>query len=244
MSDPTQKPEFELVPVPDGPGEVRHNKKGNSVLLAKYDYDSGLLTIESFETDKKFRTQICRAIMEDPMTGELTGRAVKGYAIAGRPIDRIKPGEPLPPKKSKQYGDKTPEFVRWLKRWRPQAFYARYGVLLDSNGEPRTAHCIRREQGLLEAQVGTEATVIMGDGKDALSRTVIEREDGILALRGTCETFTVQEQVGYAEDEGSEDDSEPTPSAAAEEPELATAEAAPAKRGPGRPAKNPNVIDD
>jgi hypothetical protein len=206
MSDDTENkvPQYEL----REDGEIHFNKKGKSTLLAKYDEDTGILTFESFQIDQKHRSQICRAITEDVMTGEQTGRRIATFRIVGRPKDTIKPNEPPQPKKDPSFGDKTPAFVKWLFKWRPQAAYVRYGVILDSNGDPQTAHCYRIEQGLLQAQKGTKATVITGDGKDALAVQVLEDENGILAMRSTCMTFTKKEVVGYS---GGDDDSEDEP---------------------------------
>lgn len=203
--DTQKRPQFEL----REDGEIHLNRKGQSQLLAKYDEERGIVTFESFGIDQKYRTQICRAIMENWESGELTGNAIKAYAIAGRPVDNVRPGEPLPPKKDKMMGDKTDAYVKWLFKWRPQAAYARYGVFLDSNGEPITAPCVRTEQGLLAAPMGTQPTVVMGTGSEVLARKTIEVEDGIIAMRGTCMTFTKQEMAGGAGDED-EDQEEPT----------------------------------
>lgn len=200
-----KKPQFEL----RDNGEIHYNKKGKSQLLAKYDDETGILTFETFAIDQKFRTQICRAVMEDWVTGELTGNAIRAYAIHGRPIDKIRPGEPPPPKKNKMLGDKTPEFVKWMFKWRPQAAYARYGVFLDSNQEPMTAHCHRLEQGLLKPE-GAKPLEIGDRAQEALGRTYIEKEDGILATRATCMTFLKAEIVG-AEDGDNDDDDQDEP---------------------------------
>lgn len=203
QTDPTdiKRPQYELMEN----GEIRYNRKGKSTLLAKYDDETGVLTFESFEIDRKYRVQICRAITEDT-AGELTGNAIRAYHINGRPFDKKRPGEPLPPKKNKMLGDKTPEFVRWMFKWRPQAAYAQYGVFLDSNGEPVTAPCFRSEQGLLQPDKTGKALKVFGDGKDALSQTVTESEEGILALRSTCMTFTRNERVDAIAGEEEEDD--------------------------------------
>lgn len=204
--DPTdvKRPQFEL----REDGEIHFNKKGRSTLLAKFDAETGILVFESFDADHKYREQICRAIREN-IEGELTGNAIKAFRIAGRPVDKRRAGEPPPPKKDKMLGDKTPAYVRWLFKWRPQAAYARYGVLLDSNGDPITAHCIRTEQGLIQADTTGKALKVFGDGKDALSQTTIEQEDGILALRQTCMTFLKKEQVSAIAGEEDQDDDEP-----------------------------------
>lgn len=215
QSDPAdvKRPQFEL----REDGEIHYNKKGRSTLLAKFDAETGILTFESFEVDYKYREQICRAIREN-IEGELTGHAIKAFRIVGRPVDKRRAGEPPAPKKDKMLGDKTPAYVRWLFKWRPQAAYARYGVFLDSNGDPVTAHCIRTEQGLIQADTG-KALKVFGDGKDALSTSTLEMEDGILALRQTCMTFLKKEQVSAIAGEEDDDGDEPLDEGAEDEAE-------------------------
>lgn len=228
-------------------GDVVFNKKGQSTLLAKYDEERGLLIFESFEIDQKYRAQIIRAITEDAMTGEQTGKTVKGYRIAGRPKDIVKKNEPPQPRKSPVLGDKTPEFVKWLFKWRPQAAYARYGVLLDSNDEPRTAHCRRVERGLLLPDTG-KAMEIGAEGKDVLGLTEIDREDGILALRATCMTFTTKEIVRGEGDEESpfdtEEDQEPADEDGGEAADDGEKKAAKGKRGAKTAAEQEDADDD
>lgn len=185
-----ERPLYELL---DNGDIVKNGRKGKPALLAKYDEETKTLTFESESMDAKYRSPILRAVAETP-DGEPTGYAVGVFAVKGREADEHRKGEPPHPKINKQLGDKTPEFVKWLFKWRPQSFYARYGVLLDANGEPKTAHCLRVEQGLLEEDTG-KALVIRGDGKDALAISVLEREDGMLARQKTCLTFTVDEIV-------------------------------------------------
>lgn len=233
--DETKVPQFQL----RDNGEIHFNKKGQSTLLAKFNAETGLLTFESFAIDQTYRTQVLRAITEDWVTGEQTGNVVKGYAIAGRPRDRLMKGEPPQPRKDPAYGDKTPAFVRWLFRWRPQAAYARFGVLLDSNGEPRTAHCRRIERGLLTAPTG-KPVEIGADGKDALAVNVIEEENAILAMRATCMTFTTKEVVGPDGQAGTDlpdDDMEPMPEGA-DEPDAAAA------NKPAKPKRGKTAAED
>jgi len=53
-------------------------------------------------------------------------------------------------------------------------------------------------------------TEIGKEGYDALSRVIVEDENGILAMRATCATFLKEEQVGYvAGTDGNEEDMEP-----------------------------------
>lgn len=209
MSDEQKKPKFEL----RDDGEVHLNSKGNSQLLAKYDPQTGILVFESFEIDQKYRTEITGAIIENPHTGELSGNRIRAYAIYGRPVDRARAGEPPPPKRDKMLGDKTPAYVRWLYKWRPQRFYARYGVFLDSNGEPTRAPCIRIEQGFLIA-AGAKPTEIGDRAMGAMGHQITETEDGMLAVRATVLTFTKGEVItedGTAAGDDEQDDGEPLP---------------------------------
>ena len=205
MSEENKKPTYEL----RENGEIHFNKDGHSTLLAKYDHERGRLTFENFNYDQKYRFEVVAAVSQDPFTGRLTGRTVRSYAIAGRPLDKRQANEPPQPMKDTRFGDKTEAFVRWLARWRPQAFYARYGVFLDSNGDPTKAHCIRVEQGLLKPP-GNKPLEIGDRAQEALGQTVIEKEDGILAMRATCLTFLKEEQVGYTQStDAGEEDMEP-----------------------------------
>ncbi len=239
MSEDTKenkRPQFEL----RENGEIHYNNRGRSQLLAKYDDETGILTFESFDIDRKYRTQIQRAVMEDWVTGELKGNAIKGYAIAGRAVDKVQKGEPLPPKKDKMLGDKTPDFVKWLRRWRPQSFYARYGVHLDSNGEPQTASFVRIEQGLLKPQVGTKALEIGDRAGEALGQTVTDRDDWIIAERATCLTVTRKELAGGEDTEDQESDYEPVagggkPAVVEDEPESEPVPRAPKARNSRAP---------
>jgi hypothetical protein len=91
-------------------------------------------------------------------------------------------------------------------------FYATYGVFLDSNGEPTIAPCFRMEQGLLKP-AGTKPLEIGDRAQEALGQTIIDKEDGILAMRATCLTFTKNEVVGYEDDGENDDDDNTVPGA-------------------------------
>lgn len=63
------------------------------------------------------------------MTAEAQKEAQKSRAIYKDDLEFAeKTGCPQPPKKNPQFGDKTPAFVDWLKRYRPDQFAIRYGV--------------------------------------------------------------------------------------------------------------------
>jgi hypothetical protein len=192
-TDSTQKPQFELL----DNGNVVQNRKGKPTLLALYDQDDGHLQFESTSIDEKYRTQIQRCILEDT-EGVLTGNKITSYGIKGRERDEIKKGEPPRPKANKNLGDKTQVVVDWYFKWRKQEFYARYGVRLDSNGEPVVMHCRRKE---LRIEVD-EATGMVGQVE-----YIIEKEDGMIATRATHLTFTKLEVVG-SDEAGEEEEQE------------------------------------
>ncbi len=63
------------------------------------------------------------------MTAESVNESKKARAIYKDDVDfATRTNCPQPPKKNPQYGDKTPSFVDWLKRYRPEEFATRYGV--------------------------------------------------------------------------------------------------------------------
>lgn len=185
-TDSTQKPQFELLEN----GNVVMNRKGKPTLLALYDEQDGHLQFESTSIDEKYRTQIQRCILEDT-EGVLTGNKITSYGIKGRDRDEIKKGEPPRPKQNKNLGDKTQAVVDWYFKWRRNEFYARYGVQLDGNGEPVTAHC-RRAEKRIEVDENT--------GMVGQVEYVVEKEDGIIATRATHLTFTRLERVGQDDD--------------------------------------------
>jgi hypothetical protein len=180
-AETTAKPAFELL----DNGDVVQNKKGKATVLANYDSEVGHLEFASEQADSSFRAQITRAILEDS-DGVTTGNRIASYGIKGREADEIRKNEPAKPKASKMLGDKTPEVVEWYFKWRPQEAYARYGVKLK-NGEPITAHCKRKEQGLAE----NPAT-----GLIEMIDKHIEEKKGIIATRATHMTFLKEEIVG------------------------------------------------
>lgn len=182
-----KKPDFELTEE----GEVVMNKKGKATVLATYDSESGHLEFVSEKADRDFRPQVQRAIMED-VDGVATQNKIKSYGIKGHERDEPSLKEPPKPKASKLLGDKTPAVVEWYLRWRPQEAIARYGIELDANGEPRRAHCMRKEKRIEESA---------NTGQVGQVEHIVEREDGIIATRQTHLTFLRSEIVG-AEAEG------------------------------------------
>ncbi len=63
------------------------------------------------------------------MTAEAVEEAKKARAIYKDDVAFAeKTGCPPPPMKNPQYGDKTPAFVDWLKKYRPDQFAIRFGV--------------------------------------------------------------------------------------------------------------------
>lgn len=178
----TAKPAFELL----DNGDVVQNRKGKATILAHYDDVEGRVEFESADADEKYRAQIIRAITEDT-EGNLNQNVIVTYAIKGREVDEIKKNEPPMPKATKRFGDKTPAVVEWYFKWRPQEAYARFGVLLDKDGQPVTAHC-RRIERTIEENPNT--------GLVEQVEHVIESQNGIIARRATHMTFLAEEKVG------------------------------------------------
>ena len=172
-------------------GTVVHNVKGKAIKLAEYDHDTGHLEFESRAIDEKYRVQIQRAVTED-VEGIESGHKIESYSIKGFGRDDIKPNEPAKPKATKLLGDKTPAVVDWYFRWRPLEAYVRYGVRLDKDKNPVTAHC-RRAETRIEVK---EAT-----GQVGQYEVVTEAKEGMIATRGTHRTFLKNEVVGSEQDD-------------------------------------------
>lgn len=183
MSD-EKKQSYEL----QDDGKVILNlKHGKVQQIAVFDFEDGNLEFENATIDKLHRSKVVLAIGEDAETGIQTGNKIKSFSIKGRERDVQKKNEPVKPFGTKQFGDKTKAVVEWYFKWRPQEAYARYGVVLDDQGNPVIVHGKRKEQVIRE----NPAT-----GLVELETFFVEKEDGMLATRATHMTFLKDEVVG------------------------------------------------
>jgi hypothetical protein len=93
------------------------------------------------EKHKKFHAPVVRFLNDE-------GIKFSTWRVEGQEKDTVDESKiPPAPKKSKRFGDKTPEYVEWLKRYKPIEYNNRYGIkgagqvtkiehLKDARGRP------------------------------------------------------------------------------------------------------------
>lgn len=122
---------------------------------------------------RKFHAPVVRFLNDE-------GIKFSTYRVEGQEKDTVDESKiPPAPKKSRRFGDKTPEYVEWLKRYKPVEYNNRYGI--KGPGQvTKTEHI-----------------------KDARGRPVVRKykQDAILSTRKTHLT----EKVEGNDDEGGEE---------------------------------------
>src|SRR5512136_2701332 len=89
-------------------------------------YKGGI--IELIPDQAKFRPAIVRFVNEQVAAEGSMLSPVKSIILAGDKTDPVK-DIPPPPKKTMRDGDKTPAYVEWLKKYKPNEYKARYGII-------------------------------------------------------------------------------------------------------------------
>jgi len=210
MSAATTAAPFELT----DDGKIVRNYKGKQTVLGHYDEETKHLEFENKETSIKYRSQILTVIGADGEGTHSSGRVIRTMSVKGEKKDEPKGNIPPRPKMDPNLGDATPAFVEWLFKYYPKDAYIRYGVKLDSNGEPiRTA--VRRklieiidnrnsdDDNLEEIKVGAKSWT---KGPITQGARIISQPDGMIASRATHLTFLAEEATNYAPGvEGDED---------------------------------------
>lgn len=99
-------------------GDVTRTDKDSTIVVAKYDAEKGIVYL--VPEWAKFRPAIVRWLNQEEYP-------VKTILLEG---DRPDPSKNIPkaPRKDPQFGDKTPAFVEWLRKYKPNEYKARYGI--------------------------------------------------------------------------------------------------------------------
>lgn len=72
---------------------------------------------------KKYHGPVVRFLNDE-------GLKFEDFRVEGAAVDKVDAASiPPPPKKSSRFGDKTPEFVEWLKKYKPEEYKNRYGII-------------------------------------------------------------------------------------------------------------------
>jgi hypothetical protein len=102
-------------------GAVTRTDKDSTIIVANVREDGALILVPEWQ---KFRPAVVRWLNAQDKAP--TAIYVEGDEPApGKPQRQIPPM----PKKDLRLGDKTPEVVEWYRRYKPEEFRARYGVV-------------------------------------------------------------------------------------------------------------------
>jgi len=201
MPDATAAPEFELL----DDGKIVNNRRGKQTLLATYDQETGHLQYESKEISAKHGQRISVLIGTIGDGRQISERKIKEISIKGQKRDEVKANTPPPPKRNKLLGEDDEAFNKWELKYKPQQFYARFGVLLDQYGEPRRATVKRLipiirddrntadDNNLEKIQQGAKT---WSTGAINYEMHVVTLDDQLIGTRKCSIVFTQDEIVG------------------------------------------------
>jgi hypothetical protein len=126
--------------------EIIRTDKDGPLHVANLSKIGGKLTLALIEEHARFRPAIVRHLNENELTPEAI--ILAGSETAAEK-ENARTDIPPMPKKSRVHGDKTPEVVEWYRKYKPNEYAARYGIIgpgtvmkerkvLDNDGKPHT----------------------------------------------------------------------------------------------------------
>jgi hypothetical protein len=153
-------------------GTITRTDKDSTITVATLKEDNTLVLVPEWV---KFRAPIVRYLNED------VGRSPSAvYTEGDEPSPKAKARDiPPMPKMSMQLGDKTPEVVEWFKKYKPEEYRARYGII--GNGT------VTKSRKVLNPKTG-------------IPETEIYEADALIALRKTHLTEKVAASQGAIND--------------------------------------------
>lgn len=185
-------------------GDIVQNFEGTKTVVAHYDVATGHLEYATREASTKLVNIITQAVGTINKGTTPSGRVIKTVGVKG--VKRDTPTNvPPKPRRNPQYGDNTPELVEWYFQYYPQEAYIRYGVYLDTNGNPIRKDVARAVKELIDDRDGmdgySEQSRKVGHNKWEKGpigerTTIIREKNAIIAKRGTHMTFIPNEVVG------------------------------------------------
>lgn len=101
--------------------EITRSDLNGSEVLARLD---GKSIVWKSDKVKKFHAPVVRFLNDE-------GLKFEDWRVEGAAVDAaIDPASiPPAPKKNPRFGDKTPEFVDWLRKYKPEEYKNRYGII-------------------------------------------------------------------------------------------------------------------
>lgn len=152
----------------------RTDKAGQTKVLATL-RDGAIVWVN--EETKRFHAPVVRFLNDEKIEFDPEKTTTEGTVD----VSPYKESEiPPPPKKSVKFGDKTPEYVEWLKKYHPARYNERYGI---------------KGPGVVEK---------VRPGVDARGRPIKIRyqQEAILSRRKTHLTEKAAGALGHAEEDG------------------------------------------
>jgi hypothetical protein len=162
----------------DGEGKITRTDKDSTFHVATYNAESKALIFTS-EKALRFRVPVIRYLGDNGIKKETEG-------MAGLPVDE-KPKAPIPkaPKMDIQLGDKTPAYVDWMFKYKPNEAKVRYGI---------------KGPGTVTKHVRTET-----DPKTGKKRKIFEQVEATIALRKIHTTEKVEANDNSGDEEGGDE---------------------------------------
>lgn len=182
--------------------------EGTKTLIANYDRKTGRLEFINREYSAKHMRKVTAAIGTIDKGMKSSGLSINSMGIKGEKADAPVGKVPVKPKRDPQFGDQTPALVKWYFDYYPQEAYLRYGVFLDTDGNP-IRRTVRRktteivddrsgEYGIHDPESkGEKAGTKTWENGPILKRAYLDTLDNqIVARRATCMTYAPVEVVG------------------------------------------------
>lgn len=189
-------------------GELTQDIEGVTTVVATFDRKTGHLEYETQEFANKLVRQITAAIGTTNKGQTSSGLIISTMSVKGQAKDEPKGVIPKKPKRDPQYGDQTPELVKWYFDYYPHEAYLRYGVFLDADGKPIVRKVKRKTTEIIDDRDGEMGIEEANEGKGErkgpktwekgpiTTRAYLETTEGIIARRATCMTYAPQEVIG------------------------------------------------
>jgi len=168
---------YKLVPVvPPNAGEdfqpthveITRTDKDSTTLIAIYEKESKTVVFENQDV-LKFRSPVLRFLNDEKV--EYKALAMKGKKRDPQNDDTIPPA----PKQTIEAGDKTPAYVEWLRKYKPEEYAVRYGI--RGEGMIQSVHYTKDEKTGKRIAHVTEKSALIADRKTHLTEKP-EANDG------------------------------------------------------------------
>lgn len=177
--------------------------KGDEILedkvVAHYDPESQALSFKNANQLRLWKLPVTTFLAENEML-------IKSYQRADLEPDKpLTASIPPRPKKTKAAGDKTPAVVEWYRRYKPNEFKTRYGVIGTYTGPGLIL------EPIWEPRPVDRAPEYRGESKNEVDLVnVMVATRTVVGMDGKRLTFTVDECLNFDEDDPESGDTVPS----------------------------------